>query len=298
MRCAVIFNPTARGGKARQFRETLRALGDADLELHPTTSPGTAPAIAAQAAHAGAELIVAAGGDGTVSEVVHGLAGDPDLLARTTLGIVPLGTINVFARELGLPTDLTAAWRVAREGRTLRVDLPVAEFRRDDQPATQAFAQLAGAGLDSRAIACVSWEIKKRVGPLAYLLAGLQALRGPHPRIRVTGPSGEAEGPLALAGNGRLYGGHVEMQPGANLTDGQLAVRVFRRVGFGTLMRFGLAWLLRRPLPPADDVCLRGAEFEFTSDRPTPLELDGDNVGHLPARFTLRPAALRVRAPE
>ena len=296
MRCAVIFNPTARGDKARRFRALLEQ-AEGEFELRPTTGPGTAPALAAEAAHAGCDLIVAAGGDGTVSEVVEGLAAEPDLLERVTLGVVPLGTINVFARELGLPADFATAWRVVWKGRTLRVDLPVAHFSRNGRPVSKAFAQLAGAGLDSRAIACVSWEIKKRVGPLAYALAGLQALRGPHPPIRARGGDREAAGPLVLVGNGRLYGGEVTVQPGASLTDGRLSVRVFRRIGFGMLLRFGLAWLLRRPLPHADDVCFQAAEFTLESDQPVPLELDGDNVGHLPARFTLRPAALRVRVP-
>lgn len=296
MRHAVIFNPTARGGASKRFREVLGGLGEG-LVLKPTTGPATAPALAVEAAREGCDVIVAAGGDGTVSEVISGLASEPGLLDRVTLGVVPLGTINVFARELCLPTSIQAAWAVIRDGEDLEIDVPEVEFTVDGVPRRQAFAQLAGAGLDSRAVAAVSWSLKQKVGALAYAVAGLRALSGRQPLVRVTAGDWEASGPLVLIGNGRLYGGDVSMQPGAHLNDGRLHVRVFRRVGLGLMLRFGLAFLLRRPLAPGDDVFLDAADFTLTSESAMPLQLDGDNVGFLPARFSIRPAALRVRVP-
>jgi YegS/Rv2252/BmrU family lipid kinase len=297
MRHAVIFNPTARGGASRRFREVLGGLGD-DLVLKPTTGPGTAPVLAAEAARAGCEVIVAAGGDGTVSEVISGLASEPGLLDRVALGVVPLGTINVFARELRLPMPIQEAWAVVRDGVDLRVDVPEVEFSTaDGSPRRQAFAQLAGAGLDSRAVSLVSWPLKQKVGALAYAVAGLRALLGRQPAVHVVAEDRKASGPLILVGNGRFYGGNVTMQPGASLSDGRLHVRVFQRVNVGLLLRFGLAFLRRRPLAPADDVMFEAGEFSLSSDAPMPLQLDGDNVGHLPAKFSIRPKALRVRVP-
>ncbi|MCP5523969.1 MAG: diacylglycerol kinase family lipid kinase [Verrucomicrobiales bacterium] len=298
MRHAVIFNPTARGGASRRFREVLGGLGD-DLVLKPTTGAGTAPALAVEAAREGCEVVVAAGGDGTVSEVISGLAAEPGLLERVALGVVPLGTINVFARELGLPArDIRAAWSVIRDGGDLCVDVPEVEFTAaDGKVRRQAFAQLAGAGLDSRAVSLVSWPLKQKVGALAYAVAGMRALAGRQPLVQVAVGDRTMAGPLVLIGNGRLYGGSVAMQPGASLTDGRLHVRVFRSVGPALLLRFGLAFLLRRPLTPGDDLVLDAGEFSLRSEGPMPLQLDGDHVGFLPAQFRIRPGALRVRVP-
>lgn len=298
MRHAVIFNPTARGGASRRFREVLGGLGN-DLILKPTTGPGTAPALAVEAAREGCEVVVAAGGDGTVSEVICGLASEPGLLGRVALGVMPLGTINVFARELRLPArNIHEAWVVIRDGVDLRIDVPEVEFTTADGAVRrQAFAQLAGAGLDSRAVSLVSWPLKQKVGALAYAVAGLRALAGRQPPVNVVAGDRRASGPLVLIGNGRFYGGNVTMQPGANLTDGRLHVRVFRRVGLGLMLRFGLAFLFRRPLAPGDDAMLDAGEFSLSSDGPMPLQLDGDNIGFLPARFGILPGALRVRVP-
>ncbi|RME92923.1 MAG: diacylglycerol kinase family lipid kinase [Verrucomicrobia bacterium] len=299
MQGAVIFNPTARGGSARRFRDSLARFA-ADWRLAPTTGPGTAPELARQAALDGAELVVAAGGDGTVSEVIRGLASDPALLARVRLAVIPLGTINVFARELRIPRNLEAAWRIAREGSERRVDVPVAVFRDANGASCRwAFAQLAGAGLDSRAVAAVSWPLKQKIGPVAYLVAGLRALEGPHPTVRVVTSQGTliAEGPMALVGNGTLYGGSVAMHPGARLDDGELDVRVFRRVGPGLIVRFGWVWLTGRPLRPGKDVCRQLANLRLEADGPLPLEIDGDHAGWLPAEFSVLPRALRVMTP-
>jgi YegS/Rv2252/BmrU family lipid kinase len=293
MRLCVIFNPTARGNQARRFRARLQTLAG-DCAWKPTTAPGAATALAAEAVAEGFDTIVAAGGDGTVSEVVTGLAGTSDGLARCRLAILPLGTINVFARELGLPLKPTAAWQAIQQGHETRVDLPVVEFTEAGQPRRRWFTQLAGAGLDSRAIAQVDWQWKQRVGQFAYIAAGLRALRGPQPKIEVSGGGHRAIGELVLIGNGRFYGGQIPIFPGADLRDGRLDVRVFPRTNWPTLLRFGWNWLWRRFPVPADQVCFRAEQFELRSDMAMPFELDGDNVGLLPARFRVQPQALRV----
>src|SRR5690242_17817331 len=98
MRICVIFNPAARGEKSARFREHLGTLS-AECVLKPTYAPGAGRALAAEAVREGFELIVAAGGDGTVNEVLNGLGDEPEGFARACLGVLPLGTVNVFARE-------------------------------------------------------------------------------------------------------------------------------------------------------------------------------------------------------
>ena len=184
VRICVIFNPAARGNKARHFRHHLDDIG-AQSAFKATAAPGDARRLAAEAVGEGFDLIVAAGGDGTVNEVLNGIGDAPDGFARARLGVLPLGTVNVFARELKIPLRLERAWEILRRGREMKIDLPRAEFSANGKTERRYFVQLAGAGLDARAIELVDWQHKKKVGPLAYVVAGLKALREKKPQITV-----------------------------------------------------------------------------------------------------------------
>ena len=295
MRACVVFNPSARGARARRFYSALQRLAPA-CTLCPTLHPGHAIELAAHAAREGVDTLVAAGGDGTLSEMVTGLASVPDALEAVRLGVIPLGTSNVFARELGLPRRPEAAWRVIQSGAERRVDLPGLEWGPPGQRQTRHFVQLAGAGLDSRAIARVHWGVKQRVGPLAYGLAGLQALLGPQPPVTLSAGNTRVTGELVLLGNGRFYGGSVPVFPAARNDDGLLDAVVFPRVTWLTLTRFAWAWLTGRPLRVPGTQTLRAERLEVTCPEPMPIEVDGDNVGVTPGVFTVRPRALRVLA--
>ena len=296
MRTCVIFNPAAKGNKARHFRHELERIG-AECALKPTGGPGDARRLAAVAVGEGFENVVAAGGDGTVNEVLNGIGDAPEGFARSRLGVMPLGTINVFARELVLPFGLKAAWGVIRQGREKRIDLPRVEFARPGGREGRYFAQLAGAGLDARAVELVQWSLKKKIGPLAYVLAGLNALRETPPRITVAGDGGSATGELVLIGNGRLYGGSFHIFPQADLINGRLDVCVFPRARLSTVIRCGLPLLLRGRLPASTYEAFQATSFTLSSATPTPLEADGELIGHLPATFSVRPAGLRVIVP-
>ena len=201
MRICVIFNPAARGAKAARFRDHLGALS-AQCALKPTYAAGSGRSLAAEAVREGFELIVAAGGDGTLNEVLNGIGDVPDGFVRACLGVLPLGTVNVFAKELGMPGNLAAAWQVMLRGKQTRIDLPQADYATAAEgKQTRFFAQMAGAGVDSRAIELVLWEQKKRIGALAYVVACCKAMRGPQPQIMVTDGIRSLAGELILIGN-------------------------------------------------------------------------------------------------
>lgn len=296
MRPCVVFNPAARGARARRFLGALQQLSP-PCALWPTHRPGHAAELAAAAAREGFDPIIAAGGDGTVNEVVDGLAGVPGALDAVRLAMIPLGTMNVFARELGLPLRPPAAWRLIQTGAERRVDLGRVEWTEAGRRRARHFVQLAGAGLDSRAIARVRWAAKQWTGPLAYALAGWQAWRGPQPLVEMTAGTRRRAGELVLIGNGRFYAGPLPMFPEARPDDGLLEVRVFARVTGLTLVRFALAWLTRRPLRVPGTQDLRAEHLEITAAAPVPIEVDGENVGVTPGVFTVSPRALRVLAP-
>ena len=296
MRTCVIFNPAARGEKARRFRHHLDALGT-DSTLKLTAATGDARRLAAEAVGEGFENIVAAGGDGTLNEVLNGLGDAPDGFARARLGVVPLGTANVFAHELAIPIKLDAACAAIRRGRETRIDLPNVEYQANGARQRRYFAQLAGAGLDARAVELVQWQLKKRIGPLAYVVAGLRALLGAQSRITAAGGGHSAVGELVLTGNGRRYGGPFRLFPKADLRDGLLDVCVFPRVNWLTLVRCGPSLLLRGTLPASAVEAFQAESFTLASPSPTPFELDGELIGHLPVTFSVERSRLRVIVP-
>jgi YegS/Rv2252/BmrU family lipid kinase len=296
VRTCVIFNPTARGEKAKRFRRHLTEVG-AQSTLKLTTGPGDARRLATEAVAEGFDTVVAAGGDGTVNEVLNGIVDHPEGCHRARLGVLPLGTVNVFARELGLCSQFALAWETIRRGHETVIDLPSVEYGTPGARQRRCFAQLAGAGLDARAIELVEWELKKKFGPLAYVWAGLQALTGSPSEITAADSHQSATGGLVLIGNGRLYGGQFRVFPKADLRDGLLDICVFPRLGWTTLAQCSLPLLLRGELPASAVQAFRASTFTLTSPMPTPLEVDGELIGHLPATFYVNPASLRVIVP-
>lgn len=253
--------------------------------------------MAADLTRDGFGTLVAAGGDGTVNEVLNGICDVPEGLARTRLGVIPLGTVNVFAKEMAIPEEFQGAWRVIREGRDRWIDLPRAEFTgATGDRELRHFILMAGAGLDSRAIGLVDWGWKRRVGPLAYVWAGIRAMKPPHPSLEVRIVETTHRVELAEVGNGRFYGGRFPVFPKARLDDGVLDVTLFPRVGLLCALRVFLRLVTRRLTGSRDAVMLQGREITLTSEEPVPLQLDGDLVGHLPATLTVQPRALRVVA--
>src|SRR5438093_5920538 len=152
----VILNPAARGEKARKLCEKVEQLARHEC-VQTTAGRGEARAMAEWAVKHGYTTVVAAGGDGTINEIVNGIAG-----ADVTLGLLPMGTMNVFATELGLPVNnLRKCWEIIEAGRTRRIDLVQAD--------EHYVVQLAGIGLDAQVVKETSWDFKKTFGPLSYV---------------------------------------------------------------------------------------------------------------------------------
>lgn len=296
MRTCVIFNPAARGNKARHFRRHLDDLAGQSA-FKATTAPGDARRLATEAVADGFEFIVAAGGDGTVNEVLNGVGDAPNGFARARFGVLPLGTINVFARELKIPLQYDRAWEVLRRGHEMKIDLPRVDFTAAGKTERRYFVQLAGAGFDARAIELVDFSVKKKIGPMAYIIAGLRALSETKPKITVRADGATFVGELILVGNGKYYGGSYDIFPGAGWHDGQLDVCVLPRVDLPALLRCLPHFLLHRKLPEKIVHRVRTPYFELNSDSQAAFELDGEWIGHLPAKFSVEREKLRVAVP-
>ena len=296
MRICVIFNPAARGNKARRFRRHLDEMAQQSL-FKATTAPGDAQRFAAEAVGHGFDVIVAAGGDGTVNEVLNGIGDAPGGFDGVSLGVLPLGTVNVFARELKIPLRLEAAWAMLRRGRKKNVDLGCASYLADGKTVRRYFIQLAGAGLDARAVELVSWKLKTHSGPLAYVVAGFQALAESQPRLSVRADGKKFDGELVLFGNGKFYGGPFEVFPGATLNDGRLDACMFPSVSLLSLFRLVPGLLLRRRFSEKLVRRVSAQTLEVTSESPAAFELDGEWAGYLPVTLSVDPGKLRVVVP-
>ena len=287
-RYPVLFNPKARSQRGAR---ALKFLMDnaAGLALYATRSAEETEALAARFAENGEPLVIAAGGDGTLNAVVKGLAG-----SRTALGVLPTGTMNVFARELGIPyNNLDRAFEVILDGHVIEVDL----FEANGTP----FVQMAGVGFDAAVIEETTWESKKVLGPLAYLLSAVKVLGEDPPKMTVSTPDGGVlEGVAVLAGNGSLYGGQIRLFHRADNRDNKLDVLVFKEAGYKLVMD-SLKGIALGGIDFNDSTVsyVQAESLVVRADREVPLEVDGELVGrtHEVVFGNQQPDRLRVLAP-
>lgn len=275
----IIINPAARSERARAAWARVGALSGARVEA--TTAPGDARRIARRAAEEGRRIVVAAGGDGTINEVVNGLAG-----SASALGVLPMGTMNVFANELGLPNDLEEAWEIIEAGVTREIDLAQAN--------DQYFVQLAGVGFDAQVVERTTTEFKRTLGPLSYLINAAQLAAEKPPRLIVESNGVTREGSFVLIGNGRYYGMPIAVFTDASLDDGLLDVIVAKNVGHLDLVRY-FTGAVTGIHPEFEDIdYFHTREVLVTSRDDVPVEVDGELAGKLPTTFRIAPCRLRV----
>lgn len=281
----VILNPAARSERAKRQRARLDEIAGGSV-ICATTRSGEAQDLARRAAQEGFEKIVAAGGDGTIHEVVNGIAG-----TDATLGLLPMGTMNVFATELGLPTNnLGHCWDIIERGRTRLIDLPSANG--------QHFAQLAGIGLDAQAVKETSQVLKRSFGPVSYLIQAAQIAARTPPRLCLESENASIdEGSFVLVGNGRLYGGPFPFFKQAVLDDGLLDVVVFKRLGYLEIIRYLQNVLFSSEISAPEVEYFQTRRLRVSSDQEVPVELDGELVGSCPVEFRVEKQSLKVLAP-
>jgi YegS/Rv2252/BmrU family lipid kinase len=303
IRTLVILNPRSRAGAGgRLFARVEAGLREAlgALEVERTRGPRDAERIAREGVRAGVERLVVAGGDGTVSEVVAGLLG-ADLAGYCQIGLLPLGTGGDLARTLDVPTALDAAVANLANGTPRVIDAGRAEFTgADGASRTSFFLNVASAGISGLVTELVNRGPKHLGGRISFLVGTLRALaRYGFPPVRVRADEALLhEGPATLvaAGNGRCFGGGMNVAPDARIDDGLLdavvvpgfsrarLVRELPRIYRGThLAVAGVAW--RRA---------RSVVLDPLGAEPVWIELDGEPCGRLPARFDALPKAITL----
>jgi diacylglycerol kinase (ATP) len=281
----VIFNPTARGARAKRLRAQVESI-TRGATLCATSHSGEAEVLARHAAAEGYEKIVAAGGDGTVNEIVNGIAGK-----NVALGLLPIGTMNVFATELGLPANnLPRCWEIIQANRTRPVDLPRANGKH--------FVQLAGVGLDAQVVKETSRAFKRNFGPLSYMISAAQIASRPPPCLRIESENAVTEeGSFVLVGNGRLYGGRFPFFKRAVIDDGLLDVIVFKRLNYVEIIRYLQNVIFAPQITTPEVEYFQTSRLRVSSEESVPVEIDGELIGTCPVEFQIRSGGLRVLAP-
>jgi diacylglycerol kinase (ATP) len=283
-RLTVIFNPTAGRNRSRRFAKALRALeASADVTLRRTAARGDAEAFARKLPRG--EIAVVAGGDGTANEAANGLlaAGGGEM------AIIPLGTANVLAAELGID-GMGSAARAAASGTRLASRPGLANGR--------GFLLMAGVGFDAHVVAGVSARLKRLIGKGAYVAETLRQLwRFPFPRYRVTIEGQIHEAASVIVARGHFYGGRFVVAPDARLDSEEFHVCLFRRGGRWRTIGYALALALGRLHRLSDVTIIRARRLVIDGPPGDPVQGDGDLIGRLPVTIELSPAVIGLRRP-
>jgi diacylglycerol kinase (ATP) len=294
-KATLIANPKTGRYASRRLRPVqelasqLESLG-IKVDLRLTAGPGEATEIATRAARNGSSDIIVAGGDGTINEAIQGLTG-----TRARLGIIPRGTANVLARELGLPLDDAQAAVVAAKGnsRTIYLGLAINETTHE----SRHFVLMAGIGLDASVVRRVQPSLKKRIGKGAFWVSGLSHLATWNPRpftLEIDGR--EYSATFAAIGKAARYGGDLAITPGARLDEREFEVCIIQTTSRLRYLHL-LSYALREGMPrdKAEVQFVKAVSVKACGD--AQVQIDGELIGHLPMRFEIAQHSLEVIVP-
>ena len=296
---ALIVNPTAGGGRseARHLEEARAILSRGGIEttLRPTIARGDATRLAREAVAEGRDMVIVCGGDGTINEVVNGLAG-----SRVPMAVLPSGTANILAKELGLPWNVCKAAALIPRGKRRRIALGLLSSSTNGN-APRYFMCVGGAGPDGVMVYALDPAFKKKTGILAYWMEGFRQLfRYSFPRFRVISNGRELEASLVVVGRTKHYGGPFRITTGADLFEDAfevLAITTQSRVQYlGYLPALWLGYLRRlegvHTWKTSELRCEPGAQGIAYS------QVDGEPSGRLGVKFSIVPDALTLIVPE
>ncbi len=270
----VIYNPAAGQRRVDRLWQVLDILSGAGIRvtLRQTAYPGHATVLAAEAAASSATLVVAAGGDGTIAEVAAGLSG-----TKVKLGVIPLGTANVLAQELGLPFTPRDIAACLAFGRTKALWPGIATSKRG----TRLFVQMVGVGLDAQVVHRLPRGLKRYFGRNAYVAQTLrEMMRYSYQPIRLCVDGEPMQAGSVVVTKGRLYAGHYKLAPEARPGEPGFSIALFGGTGPASVLLYGAALVLNL-LPRAPGMrLLRGRRIEIFGGGHA--QADGDPAGEAP----------------
>ena len=303
MKAHIILNPAAG---ARDFHRHLNTAVEYlcqqgwDVTRLETQAKGDATRLARQAADAASDVAIAVGGDGTINEVVNGLAG-----SQTALGIIPAGTANVYAADVGIPiwnplrpNAVRLAAEIIHTGQRRAFDLGRVTLPGGKQ---RYFFMWCGVGLDAAISQEVRSEDTRRLGVAAWAIAGVMVavnFMGTRGRVRVDGQAGRKRVLWAVFSNGQLYGRVWRIAPDAKMDDGLLDLTVFEGYGVPSTLRHLAGLTLGQYARDPMVHFYRGRSFAIETRKPLPVHVDAEPVGTTPIHVNVAPHAIRVVLPQ
>jgi diacylglycerol kinase (ATP) len=304
----LIYNPTSGGKRHRRFQEieqAVRILKEAGItaELAPTSDAGHAQEIARLAVGARREMVIACGGDGTINEIVNGLAG-----SQVPMALLPAGTANILAKELGIPWDIPRAANLISEGVIRRIALGVATRAGDNGNGYSAalpeegryFLSVGGAGPDGAIVNGVDGALKKKLGVMAYWVEGMKQLVSyDFPEMRVRSDGTDHLASIIVVGRTANYGGPFKITTGATLFEDSFEFLTnSTRSRLQYLACLPALWLGKirgmqgiKMWKATEVVC------ESAGEQTVWAQVDGEPIGPLPLRFRIVPDALSLVTP-
>jgi diacylglycerol kinase (ATP) len=299
----LIHNPNAgNGGKGRRAlldqARRIFSFNGIEADLAETTGPGHATEIARQATREGRQLVIACGGDGTLNEIVNGLA-EAQNGQRVPLALLPGGTANILAKEIHLPWDIPSAAEKLVHGEVKEIALGLATPLNEPHK-RKYFLSVGGAGPDGMIVYSLDLGLKTRVGILAYWYQGaVQVFRYKFPRFRISTPGESLEVSLVIVGRTKNYGGPFKITTEADLFKPRFELLALTtRSGFRYLRYLPTLWMgkLRQA---------KGAYFlksdtvicEPLDDQAVYAQVDGEPLARLPVEFKIVPRALDLLIP-
>ncbi|KAB7705280.1 diacylglycerol kinase [Bacillus aerolatus] len=279
-RARIIYNPTSgRELFKKHLPEVLQKLEEAGYETsaHATTSAGDATRAARIAVERRFDIVIAAGGDGTLNEVVNGLAGQD---YRPKFGVIPMGTTNDFARALQIPRDIDSAVNIITAGETIPVDVG----RMNDK----YFINIAGGGRLTELTYEVPSKLKTMLGQLAYYLKGMEMLpsiKASHVTIEYDGKLFEGEVMLFLIGLTNSVGGFEKLAPDSSVNDGLFSLLILKKTNLAEFIRIASLALRGEHLQDPHVIYTKAHRVKIHAPEKVLLNLDGEPGGSLPADF-------------
>jgi YegS/Rv2252/BmrU family lipid kinase len=282
----IIANPSARAASRRKVETAssiIRARGF-DAKVRFTSKRGDAEEFAREEAQKEPRLVIAAGGDGTYNEVANGLA-------ETTvpMAVLPIGMVNVLAREVGVPLGVKDAVNAALNRMPRSISLGKITFGGGQR----YFLLMAGIGFDARTVATVNLRLKRMLGKGAYVLNGFKTLASWKPEVLFISTNGtNMKGYGLIACNASKYAGEIRVAPDIDMAEPRLGLFAMHGRGRADILRYVFGIITRRHLKLKDITYTKteNIEVEGVSD----IQVDGDFVGRTPAQITSVPGALRL----
>jgi YegS/Rv2252/BmrU family lipid kinase len=293
----LIANPTSGSYifQAQQIRDTITFLQEHgwQAELKLTSAAGDARRLAREAVEQKVDVVVAVGGDGTINEIIQELAG-----SETALGVLPSGTVNVWAREVGIPLDNTGAREVLLQGQTRRIDL--------GKIGERYFQLMVGIGLDGEVTHAVEKKPAKRLGALGYWLVGAWlglGYRGFAITMYVDKRRVKTHALQVIIGNTQLYGGAIKYTWQAQCDDGLLDICIVRRQSMHRRPLVLLDFLLHREQRRQWVRYEKCTQVKVRTRHPVAIQIDGDPMGYTAQGYpattiSIVPRALKVLVPK